>query len=298
MITDEMLPKENVQTFIERYEDPENPNNPRLFWEVYIRMLSNENNAVAGTDSEACAETEEISKLLNKAFSAAGAKFTITEDGKGIISNYFRGIFKTTWNDEDFPEFDKGQENIFEGIFTGEESYSIVAASSELNICRWIYNGDKLISFEDDLQNCERKFLDAYGNYCSLNDDAYGLKVSSSEYSINEIFSLPVEQMLDPLMADDVSSEDLKFPEFMHMAMMYRYNCSKSDFSEYLHDNGAYLLDKNGNKITSLKDFHHSEPDNEGYIRYPVTASDLQEPVTFAPKFTEEAEKLWRKKIE
>lgn len=233
MITDEMLPKENAETFIERYDDPENPKNPRLFWEMYIRLLSDGDYAKT--------EIAEICKALNKAYSKDGARFTLTDDGKGIISNYFRGIFKTTWNDEDFPEFDKGQENIFKDIFIGEESYSIVAASSELNICRWIYNGDKLISFEDNLQNCERIFLDAYGNYCCLNDDAYGLRVSSTE------------QMPETIITDDFCSEVLKFPEFMHMAMMFRYNCTKSDFSEYLIQNGEYLLDKNSNKITSLK---------------------------------------------
>ena len=270
------------------YDEKEN-------WEIYIRQLSEGKNAEK--------EIKEICKTLNQTFAEYGATFKIVEDGKGIISNYFHGLFKTIWSDDDFPEFGKGQENLFADIFIGEENYSIVAASSELIICRWIYEGASLMSFEKNLQNGEKVFLDAYGNFCSLNDDNYGLRVCDNSNSedgmpvIPNVLSLPIKQMFDPLMADDVSTEVLKFPMFMHKEMMLLYNCEEEDFSEYLRDNGAYLLDKDGNKITSLKAFHHSEPDGQGYVRYPVPVSDLVEAVTFAPMFTEEAGRRWRSAI-
>ena len=57
-----------------------------------------------------------------------------------------------------------------------------------------------------------------------------------------------------------------------------------------------YLLDKNGNRITDIKDFDHSEPDADGYIYYPVPESDL---IDGDPDemLTPEACEKWRAKL-
>ena len=60
---------------------------------------------------------------------------------------------------------------------------------------------------------------------------------------------------------------------------------------------GGYLLDKDGQRITALKDFDHSEPDEDGNVYYPVPQSDFVDGDKFKP-LTPEATAKWKAKLE
>ena len=63
--------------------------------------------------------------------------------------------------------------------------------------------------------------------------------------------------------------------------------------TEYRRD--VHLCYRNGNKIKAIKDFDHSEPDEDGNIYYPVPASDVDG--DDYEMFTPEACEKWRSRL-
>ena len=111
-------------------------------------------------------------------------------------------------------------------------------------------------------------------------------------------YALPIKQMLEGREISDGSI--YKIPEYFEDYYEER-EIEIDEFNDYLrckdfNFNWVYLLDKDGNRITSVKDFDHSEPDEEGNIYYPVPKTDCIEEA-FEYGLTPEAIIKWKEKF-
>ena len=133
--------------------------------------------------------------------------------------------------------------------------------------------------------------IDEYGNKCEI--DTSRVLV----YGQENIRYLPVKTMLELGEKAGDSPNAFKVPTYMR-SVYERNDIEMDEFSDNLRletESGeVYLLNKNGKKIKALKDFDHSEKDEDGNVYYPVPSSDLDASTRFET-LTKEAEKKWRK---
>ena len=143
--------------------------------------------------------------------------------------------------------------------------------------------------------------IDKYGNRCEL--DTTRVVVHGTKRSKENIYALPVKKMLETGEGWDEVGEIYKVPGF-YASHYEEEELETDEFSEFLRapaggsygENGGYLLDKDGKRITSVKDFDHSEPDEDGNIYYPVPESDLVDDAN-CEMLTPEACEKWRAKL-
>ena len=111
-------------------------------------------------------------------------------------------------------------------------------------------------------------------------------------------YALPIKQMLEGREID--YGYIYKIPEYFE-DYYEEEEIEIDEFNDYLRcndfdSNWVYLLDKDGNRITSVKDFDHSEPDEEGNIYYPVPKTDcIEEDYEYG--LTPEAIIKWKEKF-
>lgn len=143
--------------------------------------------------------------------------------------------------------------------------------------------------------------IDEYGNRCE--NDTTRVIVYGDKSSKVDILALPVKQILEKKISDlDWGGDIWKFPDY-YSTHDSEEDMEMDEYNEYLRASAfeidgipaGYLLDKNGNKILSVKDFDHSVPDEDGNIYYPVRRDELVND-NFCT-LTPEAEAKWRKKL-
>lgn len=143
--------------------------------------------------------------------------------------------------------------------------------------------------------------IDEYGNRCE--NDTTRVIVYGDKSSKVDILALPVKQIFEKKISDlDWGGNIWKFPDY-YSTHDREEDMEMDEYNEYLRASAfeidgipaVYLLDKNGNKILSVKDFDHSVPDEDGNIYYPVRHDELVND-NFCT-LTPEAEAKWRKKL-
>ena len=143
--------------------------------------------------------------------------------------------------------------------------------------------------------------IDEYGNRCE--NDTTRVIVYGDKSSKVDILALPVKQILEKKISDlDRDGYIWKFPDY-YSTHDSEEDMEMDEYNEYLRASAfeidgipaGYLLDKNGNKILSVKDFDHSVPDEDGNIYYPVRRDELVNDNICT--LTPEAEAKWRKKL-
>ena len=143
--------------------------------------------------------------------------------------------------------------------------------------------------------------IDEYGNRCE--NDTTRVIVYGDKSSKVDILALPVKQILEKKISDLVWDGYIwKFPDY-YSTHDSEEDMEMDEYNEYLRASAfeidgipaGYLLDKNGNKILSVKDFDHSVPDEDGNIYYPVRRDELVNDNICT--LTPEAEAKWRKKL-
>ena len=143
--------------------------------------------------------------------------------------------------------------------------------------------------------------IDEYGNRCE--NDTTRVIVYGDKSSKVDILALPVKQILEKKISDlDWGGDIWKFPDY-YSTHDSEEDMEMDEYNEYLRASeieidgipAGYLLDKNGNKILSVKDFDHSVPDEDGNIYYPVRRDELVNDNICT--LTPEAEAKWRKKL-
>ena len=247
-------------------------------WQIQIRMLDFEDDA--DNNQEVLFFT--VGKISNM-FSYSDVNFNIVEGG--AISNIFEAKIQ-----DDLDDF-------FEGVFDDAHSYCVTAINTGLNTPYVWYIDKGNTTFERD---CD--FIDAYGNNCTL--DSVKIIVTGPDEE-ETIYALPVKKMIEN---DDGDSRGCgliyKSPEIfeslyedIEMDILKYSDCLRNPcVSGYSGEKDGYLLDKNGRPITAVKDFDHSDPDDDGYIYYPVPESDLEDECGDS-MLTEEAIKKWKAKL-
>ena len=166
-------------------------------------------------------------------------------------------------------------------------------------------------TYEDLIGNEEEFDIGAYGNYVDHIDE-YGNRcendttrviVYGDKSSKVDILALPVKQILEKKISHlDWCGDIWKFPDY-YSTHDSEEDMEMDEYNEYLRASeieidgipAGYLLDKNGNKILSVKDFDHSVPDEDGNIYYPVRRDELVNDNICT--LTPEAEAKWRKKL-
>ena len=166
-------------------------------------------------------------------------------------------------------------------------------------------------TYDDIIANDDEFDIGAYGNYVNHIDE-YGNRcendttrviVYGDKSSKVDILALPVKQILEKKISDlDWGGNIWKFPDY-YSTHDREEDMEMDEYNEYLRASAfeidgipaVYLLDKNGNKILSVKDFDHSVPDEDGNIYYPVRHDELVND-NFCT-LTPEAEAKWRKKL-
>lgn len=243
-------------------------------WTLQVRMLD------YGQDTQKeDAILNELVCALESRFYIFDADFTYNGSG-GIISNIFEGKIQSNL------------EEYWDDFFDSEHSYEVTAINTELDtpLVWHISNGN--IKFE---YNC--CFIDAWGNCCNL-DTTY-VFINRTYQSGEDIYALPIKKRLETGKCCYGEGSVIKIPEVFKSCYEDSDYLEIDEFSELLRANGrngGYLLDKNGNRITDIKDFDHSELDADGYIYYPVPESDL---IDGDPDemLTPEACEKWRAKL-
>ena len=246
-------------------------------WQIQVRMLDYGKNT-----AEEDKVLEALTNELDGRFSHAGASFTYNGCG-GITSDIFEAKIQSNLDEywEDF--FDDGHK------------YFVTAINKELETpLTWqIEDGNEEFEY-----NCF--FTDAWGNRCEI--DTTTIIVYGKEESKEDVYALPVKEMLETGEGWWDGGRIYKVPEFFEKH--YEEDELETDeFSNFLRspaggtygENGGYLLDKDGNKIKAIKDFDHSEPDEDGNIYYPVPASDVDG--DDYEMLTPEACEKWRAKL-
>lgn len=248
-------------------------------WQIQVRMIDFEEDVDNNRD---VFFFEVIGKLCNM----IDADFSIVEDGGGAISNIFEAKIQ-----DDLEEF-------FDCITENKHSYCITAVNTGLCV-PFVWHIEKgKTTFEE---TCE--FIDAYGNNCTL--DSRSILITGFADG-EQIFALPVKKMIENEEGDsDGCGQITRISSifeylFDHDEEVEAYNCSEylrnPCVSGYYGEENGFLLDKDGKPVTSVKYFDHSDPDEDGYIYYPVPASDLEDGYG-EDYFTEEAVEKWKKKL-
>ena len=179
----------------------------------------------------------------------------------------------------------------WDDFFDKEHSYFVTSINGNCDEAyTWkIENGH--VSYEET-----NEFIDAYGINGFIDSACFAM--SSDVRCKEDVYVLPVKKLLETGEGWDEGSSVCKIPEYFFR--YYRSEGIKADFNDYLRSgnrcHNTYLLDKNGNRITSLLDFDHSEPDSDGNIYYPVPASDLVDEDECSP-LTSEATAKWKAKL-
>lgn len=253
-------------------------------WTLQVRMLD------YGQD------TQKEDAILNELVCALESRFYIFDadfiynGSGGIISNIFEGKIQSNL------------EGYWDDFFDSEHSYEVTAINTELDTPLVWHISNGIIKFE--YNSC---FIDAWGNRCEL--DTTCVYINITYQSGEDIYAIPVKKLLETGEGYCDAGGAIKIPEvFKSCYENIDYgNYEIEEFSEFLRlldsrailvfgKNGGYLLDKNGNRITDIKDFDHSEPDADGYIYYPVPESDLIDGIP-DEMLTPEACEKWRAKL-
>ena len=147
------------------------------------------------------------------------------------------------------------------------------------------------VSFEEN-----NVFTDAYG-INGFTDSACFVMYKDVRCK-EDVFVLPVKKLIETGEGWDAGSSVCKIPNYFYK--YYRSEDIEIEFNDYLRAgdscHNSYLLDKNGNRITTLLEFDHSEPDEDGYVYYPVPASDLVDGDA-CNSLTPEAVAKWKAKL-
>ena len=129
--------------------------------------------------------------------------------------------------------------------------------------------------------DCYIEHIDKYGNRCEL--DTSKIIVQGTKATKGYIVALPMKAILnDGGKWDDCVYEGTiwKVPTFFR-SHYEAEDLEYEDYSYFLRCTGLncapYLLDKNGKRITALRDFVKTEPDKDGNIYYPVPTSDFED---------------------
>jgi hypothetical protein len=139
------------------------------------------------------------------------------------------------------------------------------------------------------------KHMDEYGNNCEIKK----FQVVVHGDSQQKIFALPVKKLLEPNKSTEKGLVIFKIPYYLE-GNYDSAGRSCKDFSDNLRCTSKdskkelYLLDKKGQKIKSILDFDHSEPDKNGDVYYPVPASDFEKK-SKNKTLTQEAIAKWKK---
>lgn len=259
-------------------------------WQVQVRMLDYGKNKV-----EEDKLLEKLTDSLNEFYSCCQAGFTYNGCG-GIISN----LFET--------KIQSDLENYWDNLFDSEHKYFVTAINTALDVpFTWRICGDE-VEFDTSTE-----YVDAWGNACEVDTTTvrvYGIWDEESE-NTNYIYDVPVKRILEQKDFEFEAEDNIKVPCFFEKHYkndeLLEEGVSADVFSNYLRssalsnpygdNDSGYLLDKDGKKIFSIKNFDHTNPDDEGWVYYPVPASDFVDGESYNVKFTPEAEAKWRKKL-
>ena len=137
--------------------------------------------------------------------------------------------------------------------------------------------------------------MDEYGNNCEIKK----FQVAVHGNNQQEIFALPVKKLLESNKSIEKGLVVFKIPYYLE-GNYDSAGRSCNDFSDDLRctpkdsKKELYLLDKKGQKVKSILDFDHSEPDKNGDVYYPVPASDFEKK-SKNKTLTQEAVAKWKK---
>ena len=257
--------------------------------QVQVRMLDYGKNK-----AEEDKVLEKLAVSLNELYSGCNASFTYNGCG-GIISKLF------------VTNIQHNLENFLDSFSDSGHKYFVTAINTNLDDpLTWrICNGE--VEFDSSTD-----YVDAWGNFCELDTTTvhvYYVWDDESEES-DYIYAMPVKRMLEQKDFSFDPDDNMKVPAFFEKHYqeedLLEEGVSVDAFSDYLRsstlgnpyeeNDGGYLLDKDGKKIFSLKDFDHTNPDEDGWVYYPVPASDFVDKDPYN-KLTPEAQEKWRKKL-
>lgn len=246
-------------------------------WQIQVCMLDYDDDKEKGKEV-----LERLLDKLDSRFGVYDASFSLTDCG--IISDIFEAKIQS-----DLKEY-------WDDFFAEGHSFFVTAINTQLETpLTWeIENGKS--SFDNS--TC---FIDAWGNRCELDTSrviVYGTKASKED-----IYALPVKKMIETGEGWSDGGQIFKVPSYFENHYDEE-DLETDEFSDYLHcpaggtygEDGGYLLDKNGNHITTLCDFDHSETDADGNVFYFVPASDLEDGSGDNP-LTPEAVEKWKAKL-
>ncbi len=258
--------------------------------QVQVRMLDYGKNK-----AEEDKVLEKLAQSLNEFYSGYNAGFTYNGCG-GIISKLF------------VTNIQHNLENFLDSFSDSGHKYFVTAINTNLNDpLTWrICNGE--VEFDSSTD-----YVDAWGNFCELDTTTVHVYCVWDEESEDRdyIYAMPVKRMLEQKDFSFDPADSIKVPVFFQKHFqeeeLQEEGVCVDVFSDYLknsvlgspynENDGGYLLDKEGKKIFSIKDFDHTNPDEEGWVYYPVPASDFVDKDPFCEGLTPEAEAKWRKKL-
>jgi hypothetical protein len=195
----------------------------------------------------------------------------------GVISNLFT------------PDYDF-DESFWDDFFDEEHSFFVTAIYTDLGgryPMTWrIERG--CIEFDES-----SSFVDAHGNRCD--QDSTTVEVDGSQDG-EDVFAAPVKKMIETSetgLAGRIYKHPLFAKDYYEESDLATDNLGEWLISPY----DQFLLDKAGNRITAVSDFDHSEPDEEGYIYYPVPESDFEDGDGDEGRLTPEAVAKWKAKL-
>ena len=179
----------------------------------------------------------------------------------------------------------------WDDFFDKEHSYFVTSINGNCD-CAYTWKIEKgHVSFEEN-----NVFTDAYG-INGFTDSACFVMYKDVRCK-EDVFVLPVKKLIETGEGWDAGSSVCKIPNYFYK--YYRSEDIEIEFNDYLRAgdscHNSYLLDKNGNRITTLLEFDHSEPDEDGYVYYPVPASDLVDGDA-CNSLTPEAVAKWKAKL-
>ena len=154
-------------------------------------------------------------------------------------------------------------------------------------------------SSRDEITYPTDKIIDEYGN--KIENTLEASVKGHIAFGNEKVCALPVRKML----VEGKSARDflfgflIKYDKFFEKVLLKHEVNSELDYlrstylatGDYKIESGGFLLDKKGNKITSLSDFDHAV-DSDGEIFYRVFESDLD-----GDSLSSKAAEKWRKKL-
>ena len=243
-------------------------------WHVQVCMLDYDVDPEKGKKVLA-----QLCDKLETHFGVWNASFTLTDCG--VISDIFEAKIQSNL------------EGYWDEFFDKKHSFFVTAINTQL---------DEPLTWRIERGECtfdySTYFVDAYGNDCELDTTKVVLFGTAGK---ERIFVCPVKKMIETGESDP--EDCFKVPALFEN-LYDEEDISTDEFCDFLQipecgmygELGGYLLDKDGKRITALKDFDHSEPDEDGNVYYPVPQSDFVDGDKFKP-LTPEATAKWKAKL-